>query len=61
MASGTAVVATPNPGAREVLGDGRYGRLSDEDGLGTALVDLLRDDRRAPDPGRSRAGPFGHL
>jgi len=46
MASGTAVVATPNPGAREVLGDGRYGRLSDEDGLGTALVDLLRDDGR---------------
>jgi len=41
MASGTAVVATPNPGAREVLGDGRFGRVVADDGLGDALVELL--------------------
>jgi phosphatidyl-myo-inositol alpha-mannosyltransferase len=44
MASGTAVVATPNPGAREVLADGRFGRITRDELLGTALVNLLRDE-----------------
>lgn len=43
MASGTAVVATPNPGAREVLDEQRYGRLVEPNDLGTCLVELLRD------------------
>jgi glycosyltransferase involved in cell wall biosynthesis len=43
MASGTAVVATPNPGAEEVLGQGRYGRLVEPAALGDALVELLQN------------------
>ena len=41
MASGTAVVATPNPGAIEVLGAGRFGRLVEPSELGSALMDIL--------------------
>ena len=44
MASGTAVVATPNAGARELLGDGHGGGVVvSEDQLGTAIVRLLGD------------------
>jgi phosphatidylinositol alpha-mannosyltransferase len=43
MASGTAVVATPNPGANEVLAEGRFGRLVEPEALGDALVELLQD------------------
>lgn len=43
MAAGTAVVATSNPGAREVLGDGRFGRICDEASLPTVLTELLTD------------------
>lgn len=43
MASGTAVVATPNPGANEVLAQGRFGRLVEPEALGRALVDLLKN------------------
>jgi glycosyltransferase involved in cell wall biosynthesis len=43
MAAGTAVVATSNPGAREVLGDGRFGRICDEASLPTVLTELLSD------------------
>lgn len=43
MASGTPVVATPNPGSREVLADGRYGRLVEDSEFGNALADLLAD------------------
>jgi len=46
MASGTAVVATPNPGAREVLGEGDFGVITDPERLGDALVALLVDQRR---------------
>jgi phosphatidylinositol alpha-mannosyltransferase len=46
MASGTAVVATKNPGAREVLADGLYGELSDDDNLGTRLREVLLDSQR---------------
>ena len=45
MASGTAVVATPNPGANEVLGHGRFGRIVEPEALGDALVALLSDAR----------------
>ncbi len=43
MASGTAVVATNNVGANEVLQGGTYGRIVEPGNLGQALVTLLRD------------------
>ena len=43
MASGTAVLATPNPGSREVLLDGRYGQLASDEAFPGALVALLGD------------------
>jgi glycosyltransferase involved in cell wall biosynthesis len=44
MAARTAVVATsPNPGAREVLADGRFGIFVDDEQLGDALVRVLSD------------------
>jgi phosphatidylinositol alpha-mannosyltransferase len=47
MACGTPVVATPNPGALQVLGGGRYGLLTEIDDLGATLASLLSDrDRR---------------
>jgi glycosyltransferase involved in cell wall biosynthesis len=44
MASGIPVVATPNPGAVEVLDGGRYGRIVEPEALGEALLALLRSD-----------------
>jgi len=43
MASGTAVIATPNPGANEVLGGGAHGIVTKDDELGTSLVRVLTD------------------
>jgi glycosyltransferase involved in cell wall biosynthesis len=43
MASGTAVVATPNPGSSELLAGGRFGVIVDDAGYGDALLALLRD------------------
>jgi glycosyltransferase involved in cell wall biosynthesis len=40
MACGTAVVASPNPGSREVMADGS-GMLVDDERFGAALVDVL--------------------
>jgi glycosyltransferase involved in cell wall biosynthesis len=42
MACGTAVVATPNPGSREVLGE-QYSGLVADAAFGAAIVDILRD------------------
>jgi len=48
MACGTPVVATPNPGSREVLDEGRFGRLVADSEFGAAMADLLADaDARA--------------
>jgi phosphatidyl-myo-inositol alpha-mannosyltransferase len=41
MASGTAVVASPNAGALEVTGRGQYGAVVDDARLGGTLVRLL--------------------
>lgn len=46
MAAGTAAVASPNPGAREVLDDGRFGVMAGDDALAGAVVALLSDDGR---------------
>ena len=45
MACGTAVLATPNEGSREVLGHG-YGGLVSDDDFASALVMLLGDESR---------------
>lgn len=47
MAAGTPVVATPNPGARYLLDDGRAGLLVEDEDLGETLAQVLMDsDRR---------------
>jgi glycosyltransferase involved in cell wall biosynthesis len=47
LASGTAVVATSNGGAREVLDEGRFGEIVDDASLGGTIARLLEDgDRR---------------
>ena len=60
MACGTAVIATPNPGSREVLGEG-FGGLVEDAGFGPALVRVLADQgwRRSLEvAGLRRAGEF---
>lgn len=60
MACGTAVVASPNPGSREVLGDGHRG-LAEDAGFGPAILKLLGDEplRRALEHSAiCRAGEF---
>jgi glycosyltransferase involved in cell wall biosynthesis len=48
MASGTAVVATPNPGSSALLAGGRFGVLAEDAAYADALLALLRDpDERA--------------
>ena len=47
MASGLPTVGTPNLGAREVLGNGRYGLIAEPEKLGETLRELLTDaDKR---------------
>ena len=47
MACGTAVVATPNPGSREVLAEGKFGLLADDASFGAAVLEVLgRQHRR---------------
>lgn len=43
MAAGTPVIATPNPGSREVLEEGRYGRLARDEEFADVLASLLSD------------------
>lgn len=44
MASGTPVVATANVGAREVLGEGTYGLVVDDDALADALLRVIESE-----------------
>jgi glycosyltransferase involved in cell wall biosynthesis len=47
MACGTPVVATPNAGAMEVLGEGEFGVITHPDQLAESLISLLTDaDKR---------------
>ena len=46
LASGTAIVSTPNAGAREVLDDGAYAVLAEDTGFGSSVVGLLQDPPR---------------
>lgn len=43
LACGTPVVATPNPGALEVLDGGRFGLITELETLGPSLVSILGD------------------
>lgn len=61
MAAGTPVVATPNPGATEVLQGGRSGRLGEIAEIPALLTELLTEaDKRARlrDIGFGRAADF---
>jgi len=61
MASGTAVVASPNVGAREVTKDGQCGRLASDSNLAETLIEVLTDaDLRAHlrEAGLQRAQDF---
>lgn len=46
MAAGTTVVASPNPGAREVLDDGALGVIAADDRLAEALIGILQSPER---------------
>jgi phosphatidylinositol alpha-mannosyltransferase len=46
MAAECPVLATPNPGALEVLGRGEFGVIVDPAELGLAILDLLDDPQR---------------
>jgi phosphatidyl-myo-inositol alpha-mannosyltransferase len=46
MASGTPVIATPNAGSREVLDDGGFGELVEDERFGERLSELLSDRAR---------------
>ncbi len=43
MAQGAPVVASPNPGSRMLLDEGRYGILAEDADIGPRLVELLGD------------------
>lgn len=62
MASGTPVVAFPNPGAREVTQNGASGLLAEDDQLASELMRVLRDENLRADlrkKGLQRAEDFG--
>jgi glycosyltransferase involved in cell wall biosynthesis len=46
LASGTAVVSTPNPGSVEILSNGDAGLIVPLESLGYAIVGLLQDQSR---------------
>ncbi len=62
MASAAPVVATPNPGAAEVLDGGRFGVIAEPEQLGRAVLSLLQDEprrRQLAAAGLERAGSYG--
>jgi glycosyltransferase involved in cell wall biosynthesis len=61
MASGTAVVCSPNDGAQYVLDDARYGIVVEDDNFGSQLVRVLTDTalrKRYEEIGQERAATF---
>lgn len=54
LASGVAVVSSPNPGSCEILDEGRYGIICEDSELPAKLVALLEDA-----PGRERMAEEG--
>ena len=61
MASGTAVVGSPNVGAREVTQEGKAGRIASDRELGKTIVQLLTNEAertRIREAGLKRAQDF---
>ena len=61
MASGTAVVATPTPGAREVLQEGQYGLLAGDAQIAEQIKTLLDSEEKRHEyerRGLARAGDY---
>jgi glycosyltransferase involved in cell wall biosynthesis len=61
LAHGTAVVASPNPGAEQVLERGRYGVLAPDERIGEEIAALLVDPTRRArleTSGRDRASAY---
>jgi phosphatidyl-myo-inositol alpha-mannosyltransferase len=61
MAWGVPVVATPNPGAEDLLGRGVAGLIVEPEGLGEALNRVIGDESlraKLADAGRARAADF---
>ncbi len=61
LASGTAVVSSPNDGAKYILADGAYGVIAEDVSFGKRLIELLKDDRERKaleTNARSRAEQF---
>jgi glycosyltransferase involved in cell wall biosynthesis len=61
MACGTPVVATPNPGSLELLGNGTYGLMPSDAEFMTIVSDLLGDEPRRQvlaAAGLQRAGEY---
>jgi len=54
LASGTAVVATPNVGAREILANGKWGVLAPDSVLASNLIEILESEKLRH--GLARAG-----
>jgi glycosyltransferase involved in cell wall biosynthesis len=64
MASGTAVLCSPNDGAEYVLDNYEYGVVADDESFGEALVQLLRDEdhrRLVVEQGLKRAQSFSWI
>jgi len=49
MASGTPVVASPNPGAREVTQEGRFGLIASDSALSETLLRVLTEEDYTPE------------
>ncbi len=61
MSSGTAVLSSPNDGAKYVLDDGKYGVIADDADFTRCLLELLSVPKwrnRLASAGRQRAGEF---
>ena len=64
MACGTPVVATPNPGALEVLDNGTYGVITELDNIGASINSLLSNEeerRKYIGLGRTRSKDYDIL
>lgn len=46
MACGTPVIATPNPGSKEILGNSEYGILVDENSISDKLIQSLGNKKK---------------
>ena len=46
LASGTLVITTPNPGANEILANGEYGVIIEDNELASSIIDALRNSEK---------------